>query len=98
VLGQGEWSDSVSFHSTSPPPNPGSFDLVSSSTTAVSVEWAEPTPGTDDCAIEGYRLLIEDAWQPGFQVVYDGARSSTMTSASFNFPTIRPSRHYKFLL
>ena len=98
VLGQGEWSDSVSFHATSPPPNSASFTVISQSTTAISVQWTPSTADPNDCAIEGYRVLLEDILEPGYKVAYDGVRSSTTTTFTLGYPTIRPSRYYKLLL
>ena len=98
ALGQGDWSDSVSFHATAPPPNCPSFTVSKQSTTSLSVQWTAPSPGPGDCAIEGYRLLLEDILDPGYKVAYNGLRSSSTTAATLAYPTIRPSRYYKLLL
>ena len=98
VLGQGEWSDSVSYHATAPPPNSESFTVASQSTGSISVRWTAPAAGDDDCAVEGYRVLLEDILAPGFRVAYDGTRSSTTTAITLRYPTIRPGRYYKLLL
>ena len=98
ALGQGEWSDSVSYHATSPPPNSPSFAVTSQSTTSISVQWTAPTAGTGDCEIQGYRVLLEDILAPGYKVAYDGVRSSSTTSITLGYPTIRPSRYYKLVL
>lgn len=97
-LGQGPWSETVSFHATSPPGNPSSFTVAAQSTTSITVQWAAPAEGAGDCAVEGYRVLLEDILQPGFQVVHNGIRSSSTTSLTLGYPTIRPSRYYRLLL
>jgi hypothetical protein len=98
ALGQGPWSDSVSFYATSPPPNSAAFTLTSSSTTSISVSWTPPTPGANDCAIEGYQVLIEDIHDPGYQLAYNGSRSSLVTAVTIGYPRIQPSHYYKLLL
>jgi len=64
------------------------------------VAWTAPTvdPTSGDCEIEGYRVLLEDTLSPGFQLVYNGVRSSSTTSLTLSYPAIRPSRYYKLLL
>jgi hypothetical protein len=98
VLGQGEWSDSVSLHATAPPPDCPAFQVVSQGTAAITVQWSAPALSGDDCAIEGYRVLLEDILEPGYRVAYDGVRSTSTTTATLSYPTIRPSRYYKLLL
>lgn len=98
AIGQGDWSDTVSFHATAPPSNPSAFTVASQSTTSITVQWTAPVAGVGDCVVQGYRVLIEDTLQPGYQVAYGGIRSSTTTSLTLGYPSILPSRHYKLLL
>jgi hypothetical protein len=100
AIGQGPWSEGVSYHATSPPPNPTQFSVVAQSTTSITVHWTAPLVGaaTGDCDVLGYRVLSEDILSPGYQVVYNGVRSTTTTSFTLTYPTIRPSRYYKLLL
>lgn len=99
-LGQGPWSDAVSFLATSPPLDPEGFQVTQQSTTSISLSWSAPAGATspDDCPVEGYRVLMEDTHEPGLKIVYDGPKSSTTTSYTLRYPTIRASRYYKLLL
>lgn len=102
AIGQGDWSEAVSYRATSPPPNADqSFFLVETqTTTSITLQWTAPTvdPLSGDCDIEGYRMLLEDVLSPGYAVVYDGVRSSSTTSLTLSYPTVTPSRYYKLLL
>ena len=99
AIGQGNWSESVAYRATAPPPDPTNFIVKNQSTTSITVQWTAPTPaGANDCAVEGYRVLLEDILNPGYTVVYNGTRASTTTSISLAYPIITPSRYYKLLL
>ena len=68
AIGQGEWSDAVSYYATAPPPAAASFAVASQHQAAITVNWTAPTvaSASGDCAIEGYRVLAEDILAPGF--------------------------------
>ena len=100
AIGQGDWSEAVSYRATAPPPNPSGFLAEAQTTTSITVRWTAPVfdPLTEDCDVEGYRVLSEAILSPGFAVVYDGIRSSSTTSLTLSYPTITPSKYYKLLL
>ena len=100
AIGQGAWSEAVSYRATAPPPNPTGFSVEAQSTTSIFLRWTAPVidPASEDCAVEGYRVLSEAILSPGYAVVYDGIRSSSTTSLTLSYPTVTPSRYYKLLL
>lgn len=54
--------------------------MVNQSTTDIFVSWVAPTlTEANDCAVEGYRILLEDILEPGFTTIYNGLQDSSQT-------------------
>lgn len=50
------------------------------------------------CPIEGYWLYMEDQLNPGFNLVYDGSKSPEITAFTIQYPLIKPSQGYNFII
>lgn len=96
-IGQGVWSEAVSFYTADVPNDPQSVAVVAQSQSSITLKWNPPAV-TGGCDIEGYRIYMEDILQPGFKLVYNGLTLSTVTMFTIATPEIEPSKYYKFKL
>ena len=94
-IGAGEYSTAYEFYAASPPSAPATFTVVSQSTSQISLAWTAPA-SNGGCSIEGYRLWMEDITKPGFKLIYDGSKNSSVLRYSVIAPTISASKTYKF--
>jgi len=96
-IGQGAWSEHIGYFATEAPGEVQNFAVVSQNQEAISLSWE--APATDGgCAIEGYRIYIEEVAHPGYRLVYNGLRSPQISTVSLTQPTIKPSLYYKVLI
>ena len=96
-IGQGEWSDVVSFYAASAPANPVEFTKTIQKEDKLTLSWRVP-PSNGGCPITGYRIWMENVLEPGMKIVYNGIKQSTQTSFTLQYPTVKPGEYYKFLI
>lgn len=97
AIGQGEWSEAVSFYTADVPSDPQNVAVVSQSQSSITISWA-PSLSNGGCAIEGYRIQMEDILIPGLRLVYNGITLSTVTQFTIAVPDIDQSKYYRFVV
>jgi hypothetical protein len=96
-IGQGEWSNIVSFYAATTPSDPQNFKQDSQSEDHISLSWELPA-SDGGCPVLGYRVWMENILEPGLKIVYNGIKQSTQTKLTLYYPNVKPGQYYKFLI